>query len=227
MLDRIRLVLVDDHPVFIEGLRLLLDADDTIDVVGVGKCGADAISLVADLEPDVLVVDLDLPDMSGAEVIRQIFEPGGDTNVVVLSAYFDAKSMAEAFDAGAITYLPKTQAADSLLESIRQAALGEGTVPQAHVGALLKGMRERSARQSEAAEVRGLLSPREREVLSLLAEGTTVNDAAEQLHISVFTIRGHVRNILSKLEVHSMSQAVALAYRSGLIERSGYGGRAG
>lgn len=219
MPEPIRVVLVDDHPMFVEGMRLLLDSDPEMEVVAEGHSGHEAVELTQKHSPDVLVIDMDLPDFNGVEAIRQIVAAGADTRIVVLSAFFDVPLVAEAFEMGAISFVPKTEAPEAMVAAVKSAARGDATVAEAHLGPLLKGMRDLQKQRTEASSVHERLSPREREVLRLLAQGRSVSEAASQLHISVLTLRGHVRNILFKLEVHSMTQAVALAHRSGLVER--------
>ncbi len=213
----VRTVLVDDHDLIVEGLELLIGKEPKIAVVGRGGTAADAIDLIERFRPDVLVIDLDLPDRSGFEVIREV-APSSDTAVVVLSASSDTASMAEAFDAGALAYVPKADVAESLLSAILLAARGEQSVPPNAVGPIMQGLRTRHAAREEAAELRAKLSRRETEVLRSLSEGKTVQETAQILHVSVFTLRGHVRNLLAKLEVHSIAQAVALTYKLGMFD---------
>jgi DNA-binding NarL/FixJ family response regulator len=212
----IEVLLVDDHPMLLEGLRFMLDQHPEVAIVGMAKTGAEALALAASLLPDVLVLDLDLPDINGSEVITQLDLSA--TKVVVLSAQFDPDRIATAFDNGAIGFVPKTEATESLLDAIIRAFEGKASLPPEFVNPLFSGMRARKDRRNEADQITDLLSAREQEVLRSLAQGKTVTECAGVLHISVFTVRGHVRNILSKLGLHSMAQAVALAHRSGLVE---------
>lgn len=219
MTDAVRVVVVDDHPMFVDGVRVMLDAEPGVVIVGEGGDGQEAVDLTAELAPDVLVIDLDLPRVSGTQAIGQIGAMGSPTKIVILSAFFDGKAVAEAFELGAIAFVSKTQASDRLVSTVIKAARGEGSVPETYLGPLLRGMRDLHAQREAATSVEERLSPRERQVLRYLAEGNSVAEAADILNISVLTLRGHVRNILSKLDVHSMTQAVALAHRSGLVDR--------
>lgn len=217
---RITVVLVDDHPIFLDGVRGLLEAADDVEVVGTGTTGADAVHLAIEHTPDVLVIDLDLPDFPGTQAIHELTSQGVATNVLVLSAFADPQQTADAFEAGVLAFVPKTQAGDLLLDAVRRAADGEGDIPQSFIGPMLTTIRERQERQRRAALLKTGLTNREREVLRRLAEGVSVEEIAVQSQLSVHTVRGHVRNILSKLGVHSMGQAIVIAYRSGEMDRT-------
>lgn len=214
----IKVVLIDDHPIFLNGMRELLEEADGIDLVGDASLGAEAVALVKAHAPDVVIIDLDLPDISGVEAIRQIHDAGLVTNIVVLSAFADPGQVTDAFDAGVIAFLPKTQAGEFLVESVRRAAKGEGDIPQTFIGPMLKTIRDQRERRQKSVLIREHLTRTELQVLRLLADGNSVEQVASRSQVSVNTVRGHVRNILSKLGVHSIGQAIAIAYQSGEME---------
>ena len=214
----VRVVLIDDHPVFVNGMRELLNEADGIELVGEGSLGGDAVRLVRTYAPDVVIMDLDLPDLSGAQAIQQIRDAGLTANVLVLSAFADPRHVAEAFEAGVIAFLPKTQAGEFLVDWVKRAAKGGGDIPESFIGPMLSTIRQQRERQRQSALVRDGLTRRELEVLRSLAEGASVDEIAATTQVSVHTVRGHVHNILLKLGVHSMGQAVAIAYRFGEME---------
>jgi DNA-binding NarL/FixJ family response regulator len=214
----ISIVLVDDHRVFNEGIRLLLEREQDLELRGTFTSAEEALDQWDDIAPDVVLMDIDLPGMDGVEAIRRVRELRSDAQVVVISGFQDSDTIARAMEAGAAAYLPKTHAADELVAAIRQASVGEITLPASYVGPVLTRLRERNERQSEARRLGDLLTPREREVLRSLADGRSIRDTAEALYLSVFTVRGHIRGILTKLGVGSVAQAVSLALRLGLVD---------
>lgn len=211
----IRVLLANDHRLFGEGLKMLLQQEPDIEVLGVATSAEEALRLSPSLGPDVVLMDIDLPGMRGIEATNKLRAACPESQVVVLSAHRDVERVAAALDAGAIGYLPKSHAADSLVRSIRAAARGETSIPAPYIETALS---ERRNRRDEAQPAAGSdLTPRERQVLGELAQGRSVAEVAEGLHLSVFTLRGHVRGILRKLDVRSIAQAVARALREGLV----------
>jgi DNA-binding NarL/FixJ family response regulator len=211
----IRFILVDDHAMFSEGIVLLLSGEDDLELlasVGSAEAGLDACR---QHHPDVVVLDLDLPDSEGVTTIQDLREAEPSAQILVLSGSTDPRTIARSFEAGAVGYLGKAFSGDHLAEAIRRAASGQVWMPQgdfSSVFANLRSEREEERRQES-------LTPREYEVLRLLASGVSVPEAASTLHISVYTLRGHVRSLLRKLEVGSIAQAVAFAWRAGMVDR--------
>jgi len=215
---RIRVMLVDDHRIFNDGVRLLLQQAPEIEVAAMANSGEQALEFAATVRPDVVLMDVDLPGMGGIEAMRRLAKMEPSPAVVALSAFQQGDVIADALEAGAAAYVPKSHAPEELIDAIRQAADGSSSVPPEQVEAVLARLRRRSDTPAPSNPVGQDLTPRERDVLVLLADGASVAETAEALHVSVFTIRGHVRGILTKLGVRSMTQAVALALRQGLLE---------
>lgn len=197
----IRVLIVDDHAVVREGSRQLLEQDEQLEVVGEAGTGEEAIRLASRLAPDVVLMDLALPDMTGVEAARHIRERAPDIKVVVLSAYDDQDYVVAAMDVGAAAYLLKTVRGKDVVDAIHAVQQGQVILHPA-VAAKLR----RSMRQSE--DVEPLLSPREMEILRLAAKGLHNKDIAQELSISVRTVEGHLSHILTKLDVTSRTEAV-------------------
>jgi len=215
---RIRVLIVDDHRLFNDGIRLLLQQAPEIEVAASASSGEEALELAATVRPDVVLMDVDLPGMGGIEAMRQLSTMERGPAVVALSAFQQGDVIADALEAGAAAYVPKTHAPEELIDAIRQAADGSSSVPPEQVDAVLARLRRRPDAPIVPSTVGRDLTPRERDVLVRLADGQSVTETADALHVSVFTIRGHVRGILTKLGVRSMTQAVALSLREGLLD---------
>jgi NarL family two-component system response regulator LiaR len=224
--DPIRVLIVDDHALFLDGLEMLLSAEEGIDIAGVAKTGEECLRQCEALRPDVVLLDIDLPDIDGIEVANRMKESGSDARIVIVSAYQEPESIVRAVDAGAIGYVPKTRAADDLIETIEAASLGEMRLPAKYVGPVLSRLQERGRGEDEAREIASQLTRRELEVLQALMGGESPSAIAKHLGVSLFTVRGHIRGVLSKLGVRSIAEAVALAYRQGLTQADG-GGESG
>ena len=195
------MLIVDDHAVVREGSRQLLEQDDQLEVVGEAGTGEEAVRLAARLDPDVVLLDLALPDITGVEAARQMRERSPEVKIVVLSAYDDQDYVVAAMDVGAAAYLLKTVRGRDVIDAIHAVQQGQVILHPA-VAAKLR----RSMRQSDDAEPS--LSPREMEILRLAAKGLHNRDIAETLSISVRTVEGHLSHILTKLNVTSRTEAV-------------------
>lgn len=208
----LRVVLADDHPVMRSGIRVLLETAPDIAVVGEAGGGIEALRLVVDLVPDVLLLDMEMPDLSGVEVARQLKAAGSPVRILALSAYDDGHYILELLAIGASGYLTKEEAPEAIIDAVRGVARGE------------EGWLSRRAAASIAAWTRrdqagsALLTERETEVMHLLARGWTNNHIAEELNLSERTVRFHLRNIYDKLGVDSRGEAIAWAFREGLVQ---------
>ncbi len=207
--DPIRIVVVDDHAVVRIGLKTLLASQMGFRVVGEAGTVSDAVALVAQARPDVVLMDVRLPDGSGVEACRRIKADNADVRVVMLTSYQDEEAIVGAVMAGASGYLLKQADSDRLTQAIRDAAAGDSSLDPRAAGALLNQFRELSARQAEA-ELAGL-TDRERRMLALIAEGYTNRAIGEVLHLSEKTVRNHVSQLLRKLGFQRRSQAAAWA----------------
>jgi two-component system response regulator DevR len=207
--DPIRVLIVDDHAVVRIGLRTVLSHAAGFRVVGEAQTAAEAVQLNEQTRPDVVLMDVRLPDGSGVEACRKIKASHPDARVLMLTSYSDEEAIVGAVMAGASGYLLKQADAERLIQAIREAAAGESSLDPRAAGALLTQFRELSAKQAEA-ELAGL-TDRERRMLALIAEGYTNRAIGEVLHLSEKTVRNHVSQLLRKLGFQRRSQAAAWA----------------
>jgi DNA-binding NarL/FixJ family response regulator len=210
-----RIVVVDDHRAFAEALGLAVDLEADLSCVGLAATASEGLALIASQQPDVAIVDVLLPDLDGIELTRRVRQVSARTRVIVLTARTDVAVMARAASAGACGFVPKERPVAEILTKIRTAAAGDISLDRSTLASLVARRQERTRPGRSASGVR--LTPRELEVLSLLAEGCTVLQIAKELRISVHTCRGLVRSILRKLGVHSQLEAVVKAARDGLL----------
>ncbi len=206
--DPIRVMLVDDHDMVRRGLSVFLKVKADLELVGEAGNGQEALRLCEKARPDVVLMDLVMPEMDGTTATRLIRERWPQVQVIALTSFQEKKLVQEALQAGAISYLLKNVSADDLAEAIRAAHAGRSTLAPEATQALI---------ESDRQEPDYGLTPREQEVLALLAEGLTNPEIAERLVISHSTARTHVSHILSKLDVSNRAEAVALALRRELV----------
>ncbi len=207
MADEITCLIVDDHEVVREGLRLSLSRAPHIRVIGEASDGEQAIGLVERRKPDVVVMDVRMPGMDGLEATKQITEKVPGTAVLIFTAFSERSLLARGLDSGAKGYILKEAPHETLLRAVERVARGEGYVDPALMPAFLAG--------KDQAE---MLTAREREILQLLADGMSNADVAAKLFISQETVKSHVRHILTKLEADTRTQAVAIALRESIID---------
>jgi DNA-binding NarL/FixJ family response regulator len=207
----LRVVLTDDHPVVRSGIRALLEQAPDITVVGEADNGTDALRLVAALQPDVLLLDVQMPGLDGVEVARQLKASGSPTFVLALSAYDDEHFIRELLACGAAGYLTKDEAPDAIVEAVRGVARGEEGWFSRRAAARLAAW----SRSDNAGQPR--LTEREADVLRLLSRGWSNNQIAEELFVTERTVRFHLRNIYDKIEVNSRGEAIAWALREGNV----------
>ncbi len=216
MSEPITILIVDDHAVVRQGVRTLLDMHPDLQVVGEAESAEAALPLVEELVPDVVLLDLLLPGMNGVEATRQVKKISPRTQVVVLTSYAEDEHIFPALRAGALSYLLKDIRPRELAEGIRKAARGESMLHSRIAARMIQEVREAKRKVPPAfAE----LTPRELEVLQLLADGQTNAGIAAQLVLSEKTVRGYVSNILSKLHLEDRTQVAVFAWQQGLMER--------
>ncbi len=211
-------LVVDDHAVFSDAVAMLLEQQPDVRLVGAARDADEAIRLInldPDEQPDVVLVDLDLPGIDGIQATRRIRELSPDSKVVVLTALQDPEVIADALAAGACGYVPKTRAVEELMDVVRRAAAGELVMPVRDLAPVLEQLRSAHGRPEGDLLLRRL-TVRETEILRFLASGETTSQVADRLQISALTVQSHVKSILAKLGVHSKIEAVTLAWRSGL-----------
>lgn len=209
-------MLVDDHRMFTQALQGLLAGEPGIEPVGVAASVDEALALLEAAEPDVVLMDIDLPGASGIEGTRKIRRRRPDTAVVIVTSHDDPALVTDAIRAGACGYVLKTRAVDELVSIIRQAAAGGMVLSPADVPEVV----DRRAVGRRNLDASHRLTDREMDVLRELASGRTTDQIADSLYISVLTVRSHVKSILAKLGVHSKLEAVTYALGHGLIEVS-------
>ena len=206
----IRVMIVDDHVVVRSGLITFLEIQDDLELVGEANNGRDAILICERVQPDVVLMDLVMPDLDGVETTSIIRERWPEIQVLVLTSFQDEEMVEDALKAGAIGYLLKNVTMEELTEAIKAAHEGHSTLAQEALQVLIQSSQQTSAPGHD-------LTPREYEVLVLIVEGMNNPEISEQLHISLATTRTHVSNILSKLGVSNRAEAIALALRTKLV----------
>ena len=216
-MNKIRILLADDHDIVRKGLRLVLDQEADFEVIGEARDGAQAVALVEADCPDLVLLDLKMPNMGGAEAARQIARSCPGTRVLILSGADLDEGVLEALNAGVDGYVPKDVGPEELAHAIRQIAAGGEYVHASLSRALTQRLATASARAALRPARPTPLSPREMDVLQLLSKPATYRQIGETLFISEETVRSHVKNILSKLEQPNRTQAVVAAVRLGLI----------
>ncbi len=209
---RIRVLLADDHVVLREATAELVDHQPDMEVVGQSGTGEDTIAQAKALRPDVVVMDIAMPRLDGLEATRRIVAECAGTRVLILTAHEDAAHVIPLLQAGATGYLPKTVGLNALLDAIRATSRGESTLPPSVASVVVRHMAGLSG-EDGAAE----LSPREREVLQLVAQGLTNYQVARQLGVSVRTVEAHLTHVYAKLDVRSRTEAALLAQRRGWV----------
>jgi DNA-binding NarL/FixJ family response regulator len=217
--DPITVVIADDHPVVRDGLAAMFTAEPDIEVVGEAADGAEAVSLAAARHPDVILMDLRMPRLDGLAAIAELVRGQSRARVIVLTTYDADADVIAALDAGAVGYLLKDARRTDLVAAVRAAAAGQTVLSPAVTRQLLRGHRADDHRGRRPAE--GLLSDREREVLALVADGSTNQQVASRLFISQATVKSHLLNIYAKLGVNDRAAAVAQGLRRGLLPSPG------
>jgi DNA-binding NarL/FixJ family response regulator len=213
----IRVLVCDDQWIVCEGLEAILNADPEIEVVGVAHDGAEALERVAELQPNVVLMDLRMPVMNGIQATQRIHDTHPHVKVLVLTTYGADEWVLDAIRAGAAGYLLKGTPRDALIEAIKGTAAGTTHVDPAVAGKLFEQIAKTSGTPHEST-VLASLSERERDVLRLLARGLTNEEIAGRLYLSQGTVRNYVSAILSKLELSDRTQAAVLALRYGLVD---------
>lgn len=211
-----RILLVDDHQIMREGLMSLMANEPDLEVVGDASDGRQAVQLARKLKPDLVVMDISMPGLSGIEATRQILDEVDRARVLALSMHADPRFVAGALGAGAHGYMIKDCTSQELLECIRTVA-GGGTYLSPQVAeVVVKGFVRRLGEETGTPPA-SVLTPREREVLQLLVEGHTVKAIAERIHLGVKTVETHRRNIMEKLGLKSMVDLIKYAMREGVV----------
>jgi len=215
-MTKIRVLLADDHELFRQGVRRLLESAPDLEVVGEAATGQDTVRLVEELAPDIVLLDIAMPALSGIEAARLIKTASPRTGIIMLTVHADEEFLFEAIKAGAMGYLLKDASAEELIRAIRVIHSGEGLLAPSMAA---KVMREfaRTREQHELAPMLTALTNREVEILQHVAAGLANKEIAARLGISERTVKNHLSNIMEKLHVNSRTQAAVYALRSGLV----------
>jgi DNA-binding NarL/FixJ family response regulator len=220
-----RIAIIDDHQLFREGMKRILEFEENFEVVAEGSDGSEALALVEQYRPDIVIMDINMPNINGVEATKQLIETYPDTKVVVLSIHDDENYVMRALQTGATGYLLKEMDADTLIEAVKIVAEGGSYLHPKVTHNLIREYRrlasEKGENKERKQEVRWplhLLTRRECEVLQLLADGKSNRGIGEALYISEKTVKNHVSNILQKLNVNDRTQAVVVAIKNGWVE---------
>ncbi len=220
--DNRRVLLVEDHPLTRDGLRVVLEGAGGVTIVGEAADGEEAVRLAQELQPDLIVMDVGLPGCDGIEATRRIKALLPDTKIVILTAQSVENEILAGLAAGAEAYCIKSINSKNIVTAVRVALEGSAYLDPTVAALVLKkivpaAMSAASAAQAQPKQEQHSLTPREMEVLKLIAEGMANHEISKSLHISVGTVKGHVRDILEKLYVNDRTQAAVVALRKGLI----------
>ncbi|MBH0164062.1 response regulator transcription factor [Fictibacillus sp. 7GRE50] len=227
--EKTRIAIIDDHRLFREGVKRILDMEDQFSVVAEGDDGSEAENIVRDHNPDVVLMDINMPNINGVEATRRLVEKSPGTKVIILSIHDDETYVSHAVQTGASGYLLKEMDADSLIEAVRVVADGGAYLHPKITYNLLNEFRRLSTSNSKQQNKAGfveveyrkplhILTRRECEVLQLLADGRSNRTIGEELYISEKTVKNHVSNILQKMNVNDRTQAVVEAIKNGWVK---------
>lgn len=213
---RISIMLVDDHPLLRQALRAVLDREDDLEVVAEAGDGAQAVALATEMRPDVVIMDISLPEMDGVEATRRLKEVSPGTAVLALTVHDDEQTIAEVLSAGASGYLTKSVFDDEVVQAVRALAAGDMVLSPSVGQALLRQVARHTSR-SLPLNSGEKLTARELEVLRLIARGMSNNDIATTLGLRLRTVKGYVTDIFAKLGVSTRTEAVAFSLQAGII----------
>lgn len=210
----IKVLLADDHKIVRDGLRTLLEKHADIAVLGEAEDGREALHLTRKLSPDIVVMDIAMPELNGIEATRQILSDHPGVKIVALSMHSDKRFVSEMLKAGASAYLLKDCAFEELITAIRTVMKGKIYLSPGIAGVVLEDYIRKDSKKDSS--VFSVLSDREREVLQLMAEGKTTKEVAAHLNVSIKTVETHRTNIMTKLDIHSIAELTKYAIREGL-----------
>lgn len=218
----IRVLIVDDHTLFRSGIKLLLQRQKEFEVVGEAGDGLEGVKRAKSLKPDVVLLDLHMPGISGREAVSLIAEEAPETRVVMLTVSEDAEDLIDCLRAGAAGYLLKNIETDYLVNAIQGAVRGESIISPLMTGKLVQGLRTQPRTETPSQQAEGeleKLTPREKEIITLLAKGASNKEMARVLNVAESTVKIHVQSILKKLNLTSRVQAAVYAVEHGLAQK--------
>jgi DNA-binding NarL/FixJ family response regulator len=211
-----KVIIADDHKLFREGLKTLIARQPGVEVIGEAENGMAVVSLAQELNPDIVLMDVSMPDLNGIEATRKILADGSKVKVIILSMHFDRQFITEALKAGASGYMLKDSTIEELVEAIESARNNQIYLSSKITDVVIKDYIKIA--KSGDSSAYAVLSAREREVLQLLAEGKSTKEIAAKLNVSVKTIETHRKQIMNKLNIHSIAELTKYAIREGLTQ---------
>ena len=212
-MDKIKVLLVDDHAIMRDGIKALLSIHDDIEIVGEASEGKEAIEMAQELAPDVVVMDIGMPGMDGLEATRRLTKRNPRIKVIVLTQHDNKEYIFSTIRAGAAGYVPKKALGSELVSAIRAVRCGNSFLYPSAAKILIEDYRQ----QAEEGDPYDSLTGREREILKLIAEGHTSREIADTLFISLKTVQGHRTKIMEKLDLHNRTELIKYAMRKGLV----------
>jgi DNA-binding NarL/FixJ family response regulator len=213
------IIIIDDHPLFREGLKTIISRDNRFKVVGEAGSGNEGFEMVKRLKPDLVVIDISLPDQSGIQLARDLRERLSEIKILIVSMHSKIDYIAEAFQAGATGYVVKESASERLLQGLKSVAKGDYYLDSSVSHAVVENLMKSPLKAAKITDADyATLTPREQEVMRLLAEGLSSKAVAEKLFISPKTVENHRANIMNKLGLHSTIELVRYAAKLGLID---------
>ena len=219
MSDKKSILIVDDHPLFREGLKTIVERETRFKVVGEAGNGRDGFHMAKRLKPDIVVMDISLPDQSGIQLTHDIRSLLSDTRVIIVSMHSKIDYITEAFQAGATGYVAKESASERLVQGLEAVVNGDYFLDASVSHAVVKNLLKIPMKEARIAdESYGTLTPREQEIMRLLAEGLSTKEVAEKLFISPKTVENHRANIMKKLGLHSTIELIRYSAKLGLID---------
>ena len=216
MIDKISLMITDDHAIVRQGIRAFLELQPDLNVIGEAGSGEEAVRMAAELVPDVVLMDLVMPGIGGVEATRQVKQVSPHSQIIVLTSYHEDEYIFPALRAGALSYVLKDVGPDELADTVRKAARGESVL---HPRVASRVVEELRGTRRDTPNLFTDLSDRELDVLRLIADGLSNAEIADKLIISEKTVKGHVSNILGKLHMMDRTQAAVFAWQQGLVAR--------
>jgi len=213
-MEKIKILLVDDHAIMRDGIKALLSIYDDIEVVGEASEGREAIEMARELNPDVVVMDISMPGMDGLEVTRRLTKRNPGMKVIILTQHDNREYILSAIKVGAAGYIPKKALGSDLISAIRAVHSGDSFLYPSAAKTLIDDYRK----QAEQPDIYESLTEREREILKLIAEGLTSREIANALYISQKTVQGHRTKIMEKLDLHNRTELIKYAIRKGLVD---------
>ena len=213
-MEKIKILLVDDHAIMRDGIKALLSIYDDIEVVGEASEGREAVEMARELNPDVVVMDISMPGMDGLEVTRRLTKRNPGMKVIILTQHDNREYILSAIKVGAAGYIPKKALGSDLISAIRAVHSGDSFLYPSAAKTLIDDYRK----QAEQPDIYESLTEREREILKLIAEGLTSREIANALYISQKTVQGHRTKVMEKLDLHNRTELIKYAMRKGLVD---------